>query len=102
MIARRTVRSSDCGSATMVDHFVTGRAIPTRSPYICASIGTYLSPASPPMTTSGECPRLAWYSAPIELPSPGVLWIWTRAVLCRARANPSPIITATVSWSVST
>ena len=34
------VRSSDDGSATIVDHLVTGRAMPTRSPYICASMGT--------------------------------------------------------------
>jgi len=40
LIARRIVRSSEAGSATIVAHFVTGRAIPTRSPYICASIGT--------------------------------------------------------------
>ena len=44
---------------SVVTGFVTGLAMPTKSPDIWASIAWYLIPASPPITTSGECPRYA-------------------------------------------
>ena len=36
LIARRTTRSSEDGSSTMVDHLVTGSIMATRSAAICA------------------------------------------------------------------
>ena len=60
LMARRITRSSDAGSITSVDHLVTGFAMATKSAAICASMDMYLTPASPPMTTSGAWPRRAW------------------------------------------
>jgi hypothetical protein len=70
LILRRNTRSSDDGSTTRVAHLVTGLAIPTKSAAIWESMASYLTPASPLMTTKGAWPRIAWYSIPIPLPRP--------------------------------
>ena len=40
LIARRSIRSNDAGCVTRPDHLVTGRAMPTKSAAICASIAS--------------------------------------------------------------
>jgi hypothetical protein len=40
LMARRSTRSNDPGSTTRVAHLVTGRAMPTRSAAICASMAS--------------------------------------------------------------
>jgi hypothetical protein len=97
LTARRSTRSTESGCTTRVAYLVTGRAIATRSEAICASIDSQRIPALPAITTSGECPRLAWYSMPMPLPSPTPECSCTSAGPSLARAYPSAMPTATVS-----
>ena len=57
-------------------------------------------PESPPSTSIGLWPRMAWYSAPMALPRPGELWICATATFFVARAYASAAMMATDSCKV--